>query len=83
MSHWSWLFVEKSTHRCTICDKVIKSCGPTNNTTHLTAKHNLNENSEETKVKAQEQAETMPRMCSARDATQDSWCNAARRTAFN
>ena len=52
--HWTWLHVEKATGRCTICNTTVKSANPTNNATHLAAKHKITEAHEATQAKKEE-----------------------------
>lgn len=52
--HWTWLFIEKATGRCKVCEEagknhMVKCASATNNTTHLVSIHKLTEASDAVK----------------------------------
>jgi hypothetical protein len=54
MSHFSWLFIEKTTGRCKLCEaagveKFVKSANSTNNSTHLQSVHSMTEEDDRVK----------------------------------
>lgn len=58
---WTWLFVERSSGRCLICEgddksHIIKSANTTNNATHLANVHKLSANDERVKQAQEDQA---------------------------
>jgi hypothetical protein len=54
MSHFSWLFIQKTTGRCKLCEavgveKYVKSANSTNNATHLQSVHSILEDDDRVK----------------------------------